>query len=203
MFTRLLPETTPAFFVLMVLGYLERGYRSRPVGGSAALRDALEQTYCALGGEVLLPATVDEVLVRDGRAIGVRLADGTMMASDIVISTSSGPETILRLLGGRYDAEATRERLERWKMFEPIVLVSYGVARSYADVPSLLVLDGVGTVDTGGRTTDSLYLRVYNDTRAAHRQGTRSSRRCCRATTRGGPRAARATVPKRMRWASA
>lgn len=163
LFTRLFPETAPALFVLLVLGYLERGYLSRPVGGTAAFRDALERTYRALGGEVLLHATVDEVLVRDGQVEGVRLADGTMMASDIVISTASAPETVLRLLGGRYEAEATRDRLARWKLFDPVVLVSYGVAQSYAGTPSLLVLDGVKPVETGGCATDSLYLRVCND----------------------------------------
>jgi phytoene desaturase len=163
LFTHLFPETAPAFFILLVLGYLERGYLSRPVGGTAAFRDALEGSYRRLGGEVMLHATVDEVLVRDGRATGVRLADGTLLESDLVISTASAPETILRLLGGRYDAEATRERLARWKLFDPIVLVSYGVDKPYFGLPSLLVLDGVAAVDTGGRSVDSLYLRVCND----------------------------------------
>jgi phytoene dehydrogenase-like protein len=97
----------------MVLSYLEQGYLSRPVGGTAAFRDALEQSYRAHGGEVVLHATVDEVLVRDDCVSGVRLADGTQLAADIVISTASAPETVLRLLGGRYDADATRQRLEQ------------------------------------------------------------------------------------------
>jgi phytoene dehydrogenase-like protein len=116
-----------------------------------------------LGGDVILHATVDEVLVRDGRACGVRLADGAMIESDAVISTASAPETVLRLLGGRYDAEPTRERLSQWKLFDPIVLVSYGVVQPYLGAPSLQVVDGVEHVETGGRTTDALYLRACND----------------------------------------
>ena len=38
---------------------------SRPVGGTNAFRDALERSYRNLGGEVLLHATVDEVIVDD------------------------------------------------------------------------------------------------------------------------------------------
>jgi phytoene dehydrogenase-like protein len=162
-FGRLFPETTPAFFLLMVLGYLERGSLSRPVGGTAAFRDALVRTYRALGGEALLHATVDEILVNGGRACGVRLADGAMLEADVVLSTSSTPETVLRLLGGRYEAEAMRERLARWKLFDPIVLASFGVASPLANVPSLLTIDGVPALDVGGRSTDALSLRVGND----------------------------------------
>jgi phytoene dehydrogenase-like protein len=163
LFARMLPETTPAFFLLMVLGYLERGYLSRPMGGTAAFRDALERTYRSLGGEAALHSTVDEVLVRGGRASGVRLADGSMLGADVVISTSSAPETVLRLLGGRYDAEATRERLARWKLFDPIVLASLGVATPYATTPGILVIDGVAPFEVGGRTIETLNLRVCND----------------------------------------
>jgi phytoene dehydrogenase-like protein len=163
MFTRILPETVPTFFLLMVLGYLEQGYLSRPVGGTAAFRDVLEATYRKLGGQVVLHATVDEVLVANDRAYGVRLADGTMLESDVVLSTASAPETVLRLLGGRYDSDATRERLERWKLVEPIVLISLGVARPYAEAPALLMIDGISEFDVGGRPTETLSLRVCND----------------------------------------
>lgn len=162
-FTAILPDTAPAFFLLLVLGYLERGYLSRPVGGSAAFRDALTRTYQALGGYVQLHATVDEILVHDGRAAGVRLADGTMLAGDAVISTASAPETVLRLLGGRYDAGATRTRLEQWKMFDPIVMASFGVSRPYAQHPTLLTLDGIPPRTIGGRSCERATVRVLND----------------------------------------
>ncbi|MBL9107277.1 MAG: NAD(P)/FAD-dependent oxidoreductase [Myxococcales bacterium] len=162
-FAALVPDTAPAFFLLLVLGYLERGYLSRPVGGSAAFRDALTHTYQALGGHVQLHATVDEVLVRDGRAAGVRLADGTMMTADAVISTASAPESVLRLLGGRYGAEPTRERLERWKLFDPIVMASFGVDRPYAGHPALRTLDGVAPRTIGGRSVERATVRVLND----------------------------------------
>lgn len=163
MLTRLLPETTPALFLLMVLGYLEKGYLSRPVGGTEAFRDALKSTYLNLGGEVQLHATVDEVLVGGDRVRGIRLADGTIIDADLVVSTASAPETVLRLLGGRYDAEVTRDRLARWKLFDPIVLASFGVERAYEDIPSTLLIDGLAPFSIGGRANEHLYLRVYND----------------------------------------
>jgi phytoene dehydrogenase-like protein len=163
LFLRMLPPEAPALFLAMTLGYLERGQLSRPVGGTAAFRAALEKRYRLLGGHALLHSTVDEILVESGGATGVRLADGTMLEADAVISTASSPETVLRLLGGRYDAAATRERLAKWKLFDPITLVSYGVEQPYADKPSLWLLNGITPFEAAGRTHESLYLRVCND----------------------------------------
>lgn len=161
--TRLVPPTAPTLFLLMVLGYLERGYLSRPEGGTGAFRDALEVSFRSLGGESILHATVDEILTESGRACGLRLADGTMLKADAVISTASAPETVLRLLGGRFDAEPTRQRMARWNMFEPIVLASFGVALPFEDLPPLLLLDAVQPLVVGGHVNDHLYLRICND----------------------------------------
>jgi phytoene desaturase len=162
-FASLVPAEAPAFFLLMMLGYLQRGYLSRPAGGTGPFRDALVDQYRTLGGEARLHTTVDEVLVRDGRACGVRLSDGTMIEADAVISTSSAPETVLRLLGGRYGADETRERLQKWKLFDPIVLQSFGVAASFSYAPPTLLIDHVEPFDVGGRRNDRLFIRIYND----------------------------------------
>jgi phytoene dehydrogenase-like protein len=162
-FTALLPETAPAFVLPMILGYLAQGDLSRPVGGTAAFRRALEHTYRELGGAARLHSTVDEVLVDGGRACGVRLGDGEILQADAIVSTASMPETMLRLLGGRYEAQAMQERLTRWKLFEPIVLVSFGVEQPYPEVPPLLLIDGIEPVEIGGQTNQHLYIRVGND----------------------------------------
>jgi phytoene dehydrogenase-like protein len=163
-FARLMPLDAPAFFLLMVLGYLQRGWLSRPDGGTGPFRDALIDEYRRLGGEERVHATVDEILVdADGRAYGVRLADGELLDADVVISTASAPETILRLLGGRFGATELRQRLERWKLVEPIVLTSFGVEDPLASVPQTLIVDGVAPFPLCGRSINHLHLRIYND----------------------------------------
>jgi phytoene desaturase len=159
----LAPEESPTLVLLFMLGYLGRGWLSRPIGGTTSFRDALISRYLALGGETHIDTTVEEILVEGDRAIGVRTTDGTIVDADVVVSTSSGPETVLRLLAGRYGAEATRLRLEKWKMFSPILLVSYGVDRPMSDVPGTLVLDGMPTLRVGGREDAGLTVRIFND----------------------------------------
>lgn len=162
-FARLVPDEVPALFLLMMLGYLKRGYLSRPQGGTARFRDALIDTYRRRGGVARVHTTVDEILVAGDRAVGVRLDDGTVIDADVVVSTASGPETVLRLLGGRYGANATRQRIEEWKLLQPIVLASYGVAMPLAEVPSLLMVDRIEPFRVGGEPNDHLYIRVCND----------------------------------------
>jgi phytoene desaturase len=161
--SRLAPDDAPMLVPLMIIGYLSKGWLSRPVGGTAAFRDALIDRYTALGGTARLNTTVEEILVRDGRATGVRLTDGTLLDADAVVSTASAPETVLRLLGGRYGADELRARMETWKMFDPVVLVTYGVSVPLATTPSTLLIDGIAGLEVGGHRNGHFYVRVYNE----------------------------------------
>lgn len=163
LFEAILPNDVPAVFLCMVLGYLERGYLSRPIGGSARFRDALISSYERAGGAVRTHATVEEIVVKGDRAVGVRLTDGTILEGDAVVSTSSMPETALRLLGGRYGTDDVGHRMATSKMFPPIVLASFGVALPLRDLPPLWVINGVPPFELGGATNDRLYVRITND----------------------------------------
>jgi phytoene dehydrogenase-like protein len=163
LFQRLLPAETPTLFLLMVLGYLARGWLSRPKGGTAQFRDALIERYQRLGGESVLNTTVEEILVSEGLARGVRLTDGTLMDAEMVVSTSSAPETVFRLLAGRFGAADWRARMDTWKMFQPIVLASYGVSMPLDGQPAMLLVDGIDPLTIGSHSNDYLYLRICND----------------------------------------
>ncbi|MEZ4429898.1 MAG: NAD(P)/FAD-dependent oxidoreductase [Nannocystaceae bacterium] len=161
--TSFFPVETPALFLLMTLGYLSRGWLSRPVGGTAAFRDAIVHSFTSLGGDLQLHTTVDEVLVDHGRARGVRLQDGSIVEGDAVVCTASAPETIFRLLGGRYEADATARRMREWRLFAPIVFASYGVATPLEGQPQLLHIHNVEPFTVGDTCNNSLSLRICND----------------------------------------
>ena len=162
-FRSVMPEDAPALMLAMFLGYLSRGWLSRPAGGTRAFRDAIVDAYTRAGGRAILHATADEIVVEEGRARGVRLDDGRLISGDAVISTASSPETVLRLLGGRYDPQPTRDRLAEWKTFRPIVLASFGVTMPFDRAPALLVVDELEPFEIGGVVNDALHLRICND----------------------------------------
>ena len=59
-----------------------------PVGGSAAVVDALVQGLKRHGGTLRTQARVEQILLEDGRAIGVRLEDGESIHADQLVSNA-------------------------------------------------------------------------------------------------------------------
>jgi len=92
------PSRLAAFYYLGPTGdYLERGgvYIK---GTSQALSDALVQSIRDAGGEVRARTAVAAVLVQDGRAVGVRTADGREYAARAVVSNACVPELFRSLV---------------------------------------------------------------------------------------------------------
>jgi phytoene dehydrogenase-like protein len=82
---------------------------ARPAGGIKPLLDLLVKRFRALGGELRMGQGVEEILLRDGRARGVRLTDGSELTADRVLSSAGFVET-MRLCGTEV-APADRGRL--------------------------------------------------------------------------------------------
>lgn len=69
-----------------------------PVGGAGAIPDALCRGIRKFGGQVHFRREVTEILVRRGKAEGVRLADGELLTSRAVITNATVWDTCNRLL---------------------------------------------------------------------------------------------------------
>jgi phytoene dehydrogenase-like protein len=65
-----------------------------PVGGSGRLADALAGLVTERGGDVFCGVDVDEILVDDGRAAGVRSADGRAVAASQAVIVSATPDRL-------------------------------------------------------------------------------------------------------------
>ena len=76
--------------------YFEGG--AYPIGGSARIAETILPVIQRAGGEVLTNAPVDEVIIKKGRAVGVRLEDGKELFAPIIISNAGVVNTINRLL---------------------------------------------------------------------------------------------------------
>lgn len=58
----------------------------RPAGGSGALTDSVRASFEAAGGRTRCDSTVERLTVSDGAVTGVRLTDGTELASPVVVA---------------------------------------------------------------------------------------------------------------------
>jgi phytoene dehydrogenase-like protein len=87
-----------ALWTVFALGALAGG-NPTPVGGSGRLADALTSLVTERGGDVLCDVDVDEILVADGRAVGVRTSVGaTVTATQAVIASVTPDQLYGRLL---------------------------------------------------------------------------------------------------------
>ncbi|TDC75351.1 phytoene desaturase family protein [Streptomyces hainanensis] len=125
----------PFYFQLASHANLSAGV---PEGGSLGLARSIEQRYLRLGGEVTYNAKVEEVLVEDDRAVGVRLTDGREFRADIVVSACDGYTTMMRFLGGRYTDDTYRHLYTETIKEEGMVFPGYftlflGLRRKFPD----------------------------------------------------------------------
>ena len=65
-----------------------------PIGGAAALVDALVRGFQKYDGKLLLKSHVEEIIVENKRAVGVRLRNGEELRADVVISNASVWDTL-------------------------------------------------------------------------------------------------------------
>jgi phytoene dehydrogenase-like protein len=152
----------PVPFIFAALAQLTMGELAVVEGGSLKFSQAMARRYESLGGQIAYRADVEEILVRGDRAVGVRLSDGTKHHADLVISAADGHSTIFKLLDGRYVSRKMRKRYERWPLFAPLLLISYGVARRFPDVPPTNVVQLQRPLTIAGREEPRIVYRVFN-----------------------------------------
>jgi phytoene dehydrogenase-like protein len=153
------------FFVLITLASMHRKVAGYPVGGSLEFARAIERRYLGLGGGIHYKSPVAKILVKNDRAVGVRLVDGTEHRADIVISAADGRTTLFDMLDGKYIDDKIQSYYDSLALFPSIVHVSLGVDRSFEGIqPSVLgdvyLLDE--PVAIAGREWKWLAPHVYN-----------------------------------------
>ncbi len=81
----------------LLLGFLHTSGITRPIGGMAALTDALSRGFTAHGGHISTGVPVEEIDFSGNDIRGVRLGNDTTISADAVLSTAD-PHTTLRSL---------------------------------------------------------------------------------------------------------
>ena len=105
------PSQVSAFFQAGITQhYFEGGYY--PLGGAFALPRAFTRALKNAGGELRLSISVDKILIENGRAIGVRLADGTEARSRYVVSNADPEVTLGKLVGREHLNPRLRRKLD-------------------------------------------------------------------------------------------
>lgn len=119
-----LPAESSAYILPYTLATVVTGNGGRPAGGSRAMSLRMADKYRSLGGRLILGTTVDEIVVENAKATGIRIpagkttgpdaptakADSVFIAADRVLSTTDVHVTLGKLLHGKYPVEAFNMR---------------------------------------------------------------------------------------------
>src|SRR5512147_3192567 len=105
------PSQVSAFFQAGLANhYLNGGYYPR--GGGFAIPRSFTRALKRAGGELRLNTMGEKILIEHGKAIGVRLTDGTEIRSKYVISNADPEVTFGKLIGRDHLSSRLRKKVD-------------------------------------------------------------------------------------------
>jgi all-trans-retinol 13,14-reductase len=93
-----LPPAEGSFAIQAVVNKHYWNGGSFPVGGCERIAQTIAPVIEKAGGQIAVRAGVDEILVRDGKAYGVKMEDGSTLEAPIIVSNAGYLNTMARLL---------------------------------------------------------------------------------------------------------
>jgi phytoene dehydrogenase-like protein len=123
-------EDFSAIAFLFILVWFSQKNAGYPVGGSMPFTQRMYERYISLGGTFSGSTRVEKILTEGKRAVGVRLADGTVKYADYIIGACDLHALMYDMLDGRHLTPQIEEAFSGWPLFKPIVQVSFGIDRS-------------------------------------------------------------------------
>ncbi|MGE0857598.1 MAG: phytoene desaturase family protein [Gammaproteobacteria bacterium] len=135
------PFTTTSVYTL--ISHLEQHWGVHyAMGGTGRLVAGLAGLIAHQGNTLRCDAEVDEILVHDERAVGVRLAGGERIAADLVVSNADPLWTYSHMLPGRRPRRWNAARIGRARHSMSLFVWYFGTRRRYEDVPHHTILLG-------------------------------------------------------------
>ena len=157
--------------IYALVSHLEKAFGVHyAMGGVEAIARAMVKVILAQGGSVRQEGEVDEILLREGRARGVRLVSGEEIGADIVVSNADAGHTYDRLMRNVPKRRWTAPKLRRtrWSMS---LFVWYfgtkGTAAMWPEVGHHTILNGpryeglVRDIFVNGRLAEDMSLYVH------------------------------------------
>ena len=113
-----------------------------PRGGTGALVDALVSLGRRQGVKFRNDATVTEIVVRDGRAAGVRLSGGDTLEANLVVANADPPTVYRNLVPSMHRRTWTDTKLASRKYSMGLFVLYFAIDRRYEDVAHHTILFG-------------------------------------------------------------
>lgn len=112
------------------------------MGGTGALVTAFSDLFLDLGGEIFLAAEVEEILIKDGKASGVKIKSGEIISADAVVSNADVAWTYLNLIPARWRRKYTDEKIKKMTYSMSLFVIYFGTDRKYENMAHHEILLG-------------------------------------------------------------
>ena len=103
-------------------------------GGLYKVAEALTSLAKILGAEFYFNTEIDEIVIKESKATGIKLASGEQIDADVIISNSDATETIVNLMP---DTSVSNRRKRKAKSIEPSCsgfVLMLGVDKNFEDL---------------------------------------------------------------------
>ena len=121
--------------IYAMIHYLERQWGVHfAMGGTGALVQALVRLFEEMGGTLRLNTRVEELLVENGAARGVRLTSGEELPADLVVSNADVANFYKKAVRKSVRHKWTDKRLDRMRYSMGLFLIYFGTDRTYPDL---------------------------------------------------------------------
>jgi phytoene desaturase len=130
MFLGLSPFDALAMYSLITYADLVEGMQY-PMGGIYSIIEDMVALAGEMGVTLRVGTPVDEILVEDGKARGVRLAGGEVVPADVVVSNADLVYTYKKLVPAQYRRVYTDAKLDRMEYACSGYLLFLGVDKTY------------------------------------------------------------------------
>jgi all-trans-retinol 13,14-reductase len=117
------PERTPTAMHAGFLHHYLRAGAYYPRGGGQVIGAHLTDVIQTHGGRVRTKARVEQILIEDGRAVGVRLRGGEEIRAEVVVSAADFKKTWSELVGDDHLTRRLRRKLKDLEMTLPMFAV--------------------------------------------------------------------------------
>jgi phytoene desaturase len=120
--------------IYAMIHYLEREWGVHyAMGGTGAIVNALEKLILEQGGTIQTEAEVEEILVDNGSAKGVRLKNGETIMADEVVSNADVAFTYKNLINPKHRKKYTDRKIEKTKYSMSLFVIYFGTKKRYLD----------------------------------------------------------------------
>jgi phytoene desaturase len=121
--------------VYCLIAFLERRWGVHfAMGGTGSLVSGLVKLIEGQGSEVRCNQSVAEITVKNGTATGVRMANGELIAADVVVSNADSATTYRHLIAPEHRRRWTDTKIEKARYSMSLFVWYFGTRRQYPDV---------------------------------------------------------------------